>query len=257
MRSESPHKRRAEPCPLHLLAERIREVETRTRRIASMVPTGWASMDDALGGGLMCGALHEWFGVNGGSQTLKQRWTPPLLILSHLVRQSMRASKECSWCVWVGERVWLTPHGLMGLESDHRGILAHSLFVAPTTEGERTWAIDLALRVAGLVVIADASSLSMASTRRLQLAAEAGGSIGLLARPPHERGELSAASTRWDITRSVSTSEKPCWQVQLSRCKGLQAIGTHTVVVERCDGGAVIPVPADLPLRSRPAALAS
>ncbi|MBC7773203.1 MAG: hypothetical protein H7210_11955 [Pyrinomonadaceae bacterium] len=239
------------------MAERIREVETRTRRITTMVPTGWAPMDDALGGGLAGGALHEWFGVIDAPQTRTQRWTPPLLILSHLVRQSVRASKERPWCLWVGERVWPTPHGMMGLESDHRGILARSLFVAPSTEGERTWAIDLALRVAGLVVIADASSLSMASTRRLQLAAEAGGSLGLLARPPHERGELSAASTRWEITRSVSTSENPCWQVQLSRCKGLQAIGTHTVVVERNHGGAVIPVPADLPLRSRPAALAS
>ncbi|MFO0874641.1 MAG: hypothetical protein U0575_11820 [Phycisphaerales bacterium] len=62
----------------------------------------------------------------------------------------------------------------------------------------RLWAIDLALRCTGVaLVVADGRGLDMAATRRLQLAAEAGQTVGLLARAPDERATLSAAATRW------------------------------------------------------------
>jgi hypothetical protein len=85
------------------------------------------------------------------------------------------------------------------------------------------WAIDLAMRSAAVnVVIADCSRLRMAESRRLQLAAERGRALALLARPAWEGGELSAASTRWRVRRSPSPSSAPRWIVELLRCKQAQ-----------------------------------
>jgi hypothetical protein len=51
-------------------------------------------------------------------------------------------------------------------------LLDRSVFVDPATPAERVWAIELALRCAGVAaVIADGTALSMAESRRLQLAA--------------------------------------------------------------------------------------
>lgn len=253
------------------LAERIRDIEIRTRPANAGVPTGWGPIDAMLGGlGLGRGAIHEWFGLasqvgeaDGGRS---QRWVPPLLILVHLVGASMRSTGDrmsggvgavgAGWVVWIGRRVWPSLHAL-ARGGGHEGVLSRTLFVAPVSAAERLWTIDAALRVPGLVVVADTSGLNMAATRRLQLAAEAGGSLGLFARPMHERGELSAAATRWEVAAAPSASERARWTVHLSRCKGLHATGTHGVVVERSDAGAVVAVPPDVCDRPRQASLAS
>jgi len=51
-----------------------------------------------------------------------------------------------------------------------------------------------------IVVVADGRGLTMAMTRRLQLAAESGHALALLARDPRDRSQLSAAATRWTVT---------------------------------------------------------
>jgi protein ImuA len=85
------------------------------------------------------------------------------------------------------------------------------------------WATDLALRSrAAALVIADGSGFDLAATRRLQLAAEAGDGLCLLARPPWEQRELSAAATRWLVSCAPPQSTNQRWTVQLLRCKGQQ-----------------------------------
>lgn len=102
------------------------------------------------------------------------------------------------------------------------------MFVDPPTRDERLWAMDVALRSsAALVVVADGAGLTMAGSRRLQLAAEAGGTVGLLARPHNERGELSAAATRWLVSPGPvdgADPARPTWTVELLRRKGLRPI---------------------------------
>lgn len=248
IRSIPPHRAVA----IGELAERMREIENRSRGAARMTPTGWPELDLTLGGGLAGGAIHEWFGVSGDVPS--RRWSPPVLILCHLLRQAGGATKP--WCVWIGGRSWPTLHALVGEGGPYRSLLDRTLFVDADSQQERVWAIDLALRVPGLVVIADGSKLSMSATRRLQLAAEGGGSLGLLARPQQDRAELSAAFTRWEVTRMATSGESPRWNVHLSRCKGVPAISTRTVLLDLGDGGAVVPIPADVPLRFAPAAAA-
>ena len=79
-------------------------------------------------------------------------------------------------------------------------------------------------------MIADASGLSMAATRRLQLAAESGRSLALLARPPGERHELSVATTRWLVGWQPTRLGRPRWSIELFRCKGVQAGGICSTV---------------------------
>lgn len=160
-------------------------------------------------------------------------WFPPLAIFIHLAWQSIdQCHDDCPIVIWIGRRCW--PHlramvrsgrrassSVLGRRvsnsisgrrvsnppaarahnhenTNHRALLESSLFIDPPDDAARLWAIDLSLRsMVGGIVIADGSRLDMPATRRLQLAAEAGRSIALIARPPHELNELSAAATRW------------------------------------------------------------
>lgn len=87
----------------------------------------------------------------------------------------------------------------------------------------RVWSIDLLLRAgasgAGVLVFACARGLSTSDTRRLQLAAGAGGGLCILARPERELRSLSAASTRWRVEPAFSPRERPRWTVTLVRDK--------------------------------------
>ena len=102
---------------------------------------------------------------------------------------------------------------------------------------ERLWAIDTALRCRGVTaVVADGTGLNMAATRRLQLAAASTGVLVLLARPPEDLGEISAATTRWSVTRSAPRSGSHSghgsaalsWDLTLLRAKGAQRLVLQT-----------------------------
>jgi len=104
-------------------------------------------------------------------------------------------------------------HLARGARPVETGLLAAALFVdtegvvAPgqrganasrANDGARVWAADRTLRanVAAAVVI-DGSGLALGEVRRLQLAAEAGGALALLARPTRDAGVTSSAASRW------------------------------------------------------------
>jgi hypothetical protein len=97
--------------------------------------------------------------------------------------------------------------------------------------------MDLAARCPGVtVVIGDANDFDIAATRRLQLAARDAASPVLLARRPKERGEVSAAATRWWVSPVLSPTNQPRWQIELLRCKGMQSTsggGTGTDAQQR------------------------
>ncbi len=126
-------------------------------------------------------------------------------------------------------------------------LLKRSLFIDPPDDASRLWAIDLALRCpAIIVVVADGSGLRMAETRRLQLAAEASRGLALLARPPDELAELSAATTRWRVGPAPSPTGRPRWFVELLRCKG--ALTCHQEIAAAGSS------PSDTEVESRSAA---
>lgn len=91
------------------------------------------------------------------------------------------------------------------------------------------WAMEEALRCSGvsgaLLVL---RTLDLTAARRLQLAAEAGGAVGLLLRPDDEEeaGGASAALTRWRVGALPGTGSAahdlgdPRWRLDLLRCRG-------------------------------------
>ena len=217
------------------------------RRAASAVPTGWGRVDALLGvrgsvkesepaPGLARGVLHEWCGAATGGP--RARWTPPLILLAHLAGRALAAAEEpgkaggaeqARLVLWIGRAVWPYPLLLARPGAGGAGALVErSLCVDPPDAASRLWALALALRSPSVAaVVGDARGLDLTATRRLQLAAEAGGALALLARPPQEERRLSAAATRWRV-RLVPTCGSaprfPRWSVELLRVKGIQEL---------------------------------
>jgi protein ImuA len=231
------------------LARAVEAVEGRAGR-----GLGWA--------GLRRGGLHEWFGladgspeppadrsvdrsVNGPAGRFEARgprsWAPPLCLLSDLAACALRAGGCRRRVVWIGRRVWPYPRTLLGRggSATAEDLLARSVFIDPPDDSSRLWAIDLAARCPAVTaIVADGSHLTMAASRRLQLAAEAGEDEGgsgtggekapllLLTRPPREAAALSAAATRWWVSPAPSSGAGPCWSVSRLRAKGAAARGS-------------------------------
>jgi hypothetical protein len=211
------------------------------------VQTGWEAVDRSLpvlrpdgSRGLARGAVHEWIGLEEPQgQRGDQTWVPPLDLLAHLARRAAREARgegqggtqqdRTPIVAWVGRRCWPHPCSQRAVQPT---LVDHSIFIDPENTAQRQWAIELCLRSPAVcAVVADASRLSMAESRRLQLAAEAGLRLGgsgfaLLTRPAHEASAISAATTRWIVRRAHTPASRcaqphPRWRVEQRRCKGV------------------------------------
>lgn len=122
------------------------------------------------------------------------------------------------------------------------------------------WAMEECLRcpgVAGAALSVATASLDLTAVRRLQLAAEAGGALGLLLGPEAEAG-ATAALTRWRVGALPGAGGgphdlgDPRWRLELLRGRGAQAQGwdaTWRESAERLDVEEAEPVPAAKPRR--------
>lgn len=92
--------------------------------------------------------------------------------------------------VWIGDWCWIHPRAVDQTPENW-------LWLKTRRQVDRVWAVELCCRNPAVsVVVADGRGLSMAATRRLQLAARAGGVRVLLARTPEELACPSAAPVR-------------------------------------------------------------
>lgn len=192
------------------------------------VPTGWAQVDAALGGGLARCGLHEW---RHDDDQLHARCAPMQAFI-HLAWQALlHDERHCPGMarrvVWVGRAVWPCAEALVrGMRVGVRAmfgqrcprlwpdarLVRQSLLVDDGACGARAergacgarlWAIEQAVRCPGVcAVIADGAGFDLAATRRLQLAAA--DALLLVARPHERRPTLSAASTRWRVRAEPS-----------------------------------------------------
>ncbi len=243
-----------------MLLDKIRAIEQRYASMVStadacgresvdrLTPTGWSAVDAVLGGGLVDSGLHEWFGAGEGCEgsaasSRRGRWTAPVCLMVHLAWRAMDRSVSPRWAVWIGQACFPYPRVLVRGDPGDMRLLDRSVFVAPKSAADRLWAVDLAVRSpSSSVVIADGGGFNMAATRRLHLAARREHKWILLVRPPWELGVLSAAHSRWRVSRPLgetlpeamlfdggeessepgASGMNPSWRVALLRYKGLQ-----------------------------------
>jgi protein ImuA len=124
------------------------------------------------------------------------------------------------------------------------------LVLRTTNEADAVWAFDQALRCPGVGAVWGAwDRLDVRDFRRLQLAAETSGTIGLLIRPARLRGQPTWAEVKFEVRRTKYEVRKrkknissfvlrrssfsfPPWRlcVELVRCRG--ATGEQKVVLE-------------------------
>lgn len=264
MRTFSPAPAGKDPAALRRwLEERLETISAASgsKAIRGAAPTGWPEVDAALGGGLRCGAIHEWHAARNDARTRGSAWSAPLTLLAHLAISAARGTapeEHAGWIAWIGRRVWPCAPALARMGG--ASILRRSLLVDPDSHATRLWAIDAAARCPAMVVVADGSAFDLAETRRLQLSAEAGGALALLARPRWERAMRSAASTRWEVDPAPPdvTTGAQRWEIHLTACKGARPDGPNTGrwLVEKDSDGALRVVPV-LVVRSGETALAS
>src|SRR6476620_8064803 len=111
--------------------------------------------------------------------------------------------------------------------------LSAVLVLRPVSEADAVWALDQALRCRGVgAVWATCDRLDVRDFRRLQLAAECGGTLGLLIRPARLRGQPTWADIQWEVRstkyevrrmkKKNSSFEFRPWrlEVELIRCRG-------------------------------------
>jgi protein ImuA len=192
---------------LAFLRSRLAELERRQHesprptRVAAL-STGFAALDEALEGGWRRGALNELL-VDQGPGPGPGRRGEGAGVLEAFLPAFVRARL----LAWIDPRRLPYPPALAQLGFD----LERLLFVAPRDAREQAWAVDLALRggVCDMVVARfdDArGALDDTALRRLQLAAEQSGALGLLLRPAACASSPSPAAVRLAVSPLPSSS---------------------------------------------------
>jgi hypothetical protein len=174
------------------------------------VSTGVPALDRLLPrGGFTPGSLVEYLGLGVSLALAAARSTcqdRPLLVVDPL-----RQLHAAAW----------------GIE------LSRTVVVRPASAADELWACDQALRCPGVgAVLARLERLQQRDFRRLQLAAESGGTFGLLIRPARLRGQPTWADVQWLVQPCPSPGG---WrlQVELLRCRG--GTGGGSAVLELDD----------------------
>jgi protein ImuA len=237
---------------LAALRAEVRAIESAgVERARDCLPFGIESMDARLaGGGLAVAALHE---VTGATAALSHDAAATLFTAGIAAR---RAGGKGT-VLWAFRRRDLFAPGLA-----QAGLAPGRLIYAECGRDEDVLAVmEEGLRHRGLAaVVGEVGRVQMASTRRLQLAAEEGGTTALMLKRWRRSEEdplalPSAAVTRWRIACAPSTPlpvegiGRPRWRLSLVRQRGGEP---HEWMMESCDATGCLALPAEL--RDRPPA---
>ena len=134
-----------------------------------------------------------------------------------------------------GVIIWCDPHHeLYPPALTPHGIDLKRLYLLRAKPADLTWAITECLRCKGVgAVVAPVQKLSRLEARRLQLAAEQGGGMGILLRPTGPGSEIYAAATRWLVRPAPGERTLQRWTVQLIHGHGGRIGKTVTLECSR------------------------
>jgi protein ImuA len=179
------------------------------------IVTGLAALDGlAPGGRLIRGAVHE---------VLSATDCPSFFLPAIFARST------AGWIAWCDRQNELFPPALQTL-----GVSLERLMILhPAGAEEELWSAAESLRCPSIAAcVTRPGRLSQAQARRLQLAAERGGGIGILLRTAADRTGPYAAATRWLIRPAPGWRSLQRWEVEL-----IHGHGGHTgrsVILEVC-----------------------
>lgn len=166
-----------------------------------IVPLGIAAIDQALGGGLARGALHE----------IAAAGEPHLPTAAGFAAAvaGFAATSPQQCFVWIAEDMALAESGaLYGPGLDTFGLAPERLVTAAATHRcDLLWAMEEALRcrsVAAVIGEVRGGTIDGVAVRRLSLAAAESGALALLLRAA-PADDASTAATRWIIGAAPST----------------------------------------------------
>ncbi|MCQ9156303.1 ImuA family protein [Acidomonas methanolica] len=210
----------------------IARLEGNKGRTRAVLPFGVREIDARLpGGGLALGALHE---VAGGGNDALNAAAAALFAAGVAARTKGRV-------LWI-----VTRPDLFAPALDQAGLAARRIIhVAAKSDTDMLACFEEGLRHGGLgAVVAEVGRLTMTASRRLQLAAEGGGTIGIALRrwrrqtEAAEFGQPTASTTRWRISLLPSAPlpvpgvERPRWLLELLRARSGESADFE---VEGCD----------------------
>lgn len=229
----------------------VREIEVGAKKCnRAWLPFGIEAMDRRLeGGGLAIAALHEIIGANMG---LADDAAACLFVAGIAARRSATVDRPVLWT--------LARRDLFAPALAQAGLTPDRLIYAEGGCDEDILAVmEEGLRHGGLAaVVGEVGRAAMSATRRLQLAAEEGGTTALMLRRWRKSGSEpfalpSAAVTRWQIACAPST-ELPVpgvgrarWRIRLARQRGG---APHEWIVESPDAEGRLALPASSSYRS-------
>ena len=214
------------------LSDRIRQMErARVRSVREVA----AAPSPSSAGGLqrllpdvvsLRGGLIEWLSDAKGAGG------------TSLAMLASQPAMDNEWWVVVAGRHPFYAAGFASLSLDLRRLV----LVKPERPADAMWAVEQALRTRGVgAVVCEVDRLSSAAFRRLQLAAETGGSLGILLRPERVRHQPSWAEYRL-LVRPLATAGPPSAShprrrllVELLRARRGFSTATESVIVELDD----------------------
>ncbi|MEO1092215.1 MAG: hypothetical protein AAFX81_16430 [Pseudomonadota bacterium] len=210
---QTPSRSDTHRAQLQTLAQDLARLQSTPDRsgVAAVATSGAPAIDDHLpGGGLRLGALHEVTGrgATGFATACAGRIAEVRPGLVVWCQHRRRVHDE--------GRLYGPGLGAFGLDG------ARLLVVDAEDDGEGLWVLEEALRsTAVAVAVGEIDALDLFHTRRLQLAAEAGGGAGILLRPATPALLPSAAVTRWQVMpHTTAELGPPAWTAELWRVKG-------------------------------------
>ena len=233
----------ASPSVIDDLRQRISRLAGAPTHGRNVLPFGIEMIDRVLpGGGLPLGALHE---VAGGGNGAIDGAAAALFTAGI----AARTTGKVLWC--------LTRQDLFAPALAQAGLLPGRVIYVEAGDDKALLAcFEEGLRHGGLgAVVAEVGRLSMTASRRLQLAAETSGAIGIAVRRWRRQteaadfGQPTASITRWRVSTLPSTPlpvpgvGRARWQLELIRCRAGESADFE---VEACDAKGCLALSSDL-----------